>query len=223
MEASKLLNETITLKLEIENLKTTINKQMKQLTTLKEELKEVETSSSEKEKFLEAEVVKLSNTIKDAKRQSNESKGNLGKELIDRDETIQALQKKVTQINLIHESTLSHHQKELLDKDQEFATLLNNINKMNKQNIYECKKSCQRCDSNLEHGESRTQKQCSMVVEHISPDRVTFQCELCDKRYSSKPHLDSHIATKHQNLRYNCKKCKYKTEYMSNLRKHKCN
>ena len=71
MEATKLLNETITLKLEIENLKTTIDKQIKQLTTLKEELKEVKTSSSEKEKFLEAEVVKLSNTIKDAKSQSN--------------------------------------------------------------------------------------------------------------------------------------------------------
>ena len=89
MEATKLLNETITLKLEIENLKTTIDKQIKQLTTLKKELKEVETSSSEKEKFLEAEVVKLSNTIKDAKSQSNESKDKLGKEIIDRNEAVQ--------------------------------------------------------------------------------------------------------------------------------------
>ena len=58
MEASQLLNETITLKIEVENIKTTIDKQIKQLTTLEEEHKKVKTLSSEKEKFLEVEVPK---------------------------------------------------------------------------------------------------------------------------------------------------------------------
>ena len=55
MKASQLLNETITLKIEVENIKTTIDKQIKQLTTLEEEHKKVKTLSSEKEKFLEVE------------------------------------------------------------------------------------------------------------------------------------------------------------------------
>ena len=99
----------MSLVLEIQNLKSINEIELKELNTIKNELK-----NRSKEAKVKSELHNV--------------------ELMNKDECIAALQNSLKSIGLKHESVLLQHKKDFAKKEIEIGILLNNLNYMKKQN-----------------------------------------------------------------------------------------
>ena len=50
---------------------------------------------------------------------------------------------------------------------------------------------------------------------------ITFPCDRCDYRGTTKSNLLAHVKTKHQGIKYPCNKCDYMAAEKSSLVRHK--
>ena len=93
MEASTLEIESKSLKLEIINLKTAVDRQLKSLDTITKELKDAKNINIEKENIIKSEAAKFQRIIKDSNIRSDTQSDGLKKDITVKNEIITTLQK----------------------------------------------------------------------------------------------------------------------------------
>ena len=91
MEASTLEIESKSLKLEIINLKTAVDRQLKSLDTITKELKDAKNINIEKENNIKSEAAKFQRIIKDSNIRSDTQSDGLKKDITVKNEIITTL------------------------------------------------------------------------------------------------------------------------------------
>ena len=111
MEASQLETESNSLKLEIRNLKTTVDKQLNDLATITEELENAKNLNVEKDEIIKSEAVKFQRVIHNSNIKAESERDSLKNDIIVKNEIITSLQKDLEESNQKYESLLSQNKK----------------------------------------------------------------------------------------------------------------
>ena len=61
------------------------------------------------------------------------------------------------------------------------------------------------------------------ILEHRNAvhEKVTFQCNLCSMKTTSKSSLKAHIRGQHEGIKHYCDQCEYHSKSIAGLNKHK--